>query len=82
MRGDGKGVAKGETQRGEKSAHHAVRHGVLFSLMGFPLRKKTYAERSSAMSGGFPVDPGASARTVYPIRVRTLIVSAQILICA
>ena len=36
MRGDGKGVAKGETQRGEKSAHHAVRHGVLFSLMGSP----------------------------------------------
>ena len=41
MRGDGKGDPKGETQRGEKSAHHAVRHGVLFSLMGFPLRKKT-----------------------------------------
>ena len=41
MRGDGKGVAKGETQRGEKSAHHAVRHGVLFSLMGFPLRKES-----------------------------------------
>jgi hypothetical protein len=40
MRGDGKGVAKGETQRGEKSAHHAVRHGVLFSLMGFPLRRE------------------------------------------
>ena len=41
MRGDGKRVAKGETQRGEKSAHHAVRHGVLFSLMGFPLRKES-----------------------------------------
>ena len=41
MRGDGKGVAKGETQRGEKSAHHAVRHGVLFSLMGFPLRRES-----------------------------------------
>ena len=40
MRGDGKGDPKGETQRGEKSAHHAVRHGVLFSLMGFPLRKE------------------------------------------
>ena len=40
MRGDGKGDSKGETQRGEKSAHHAVRHGVLFSLMGFPLRKE------------------------------------------
>ena len=39
MRSDGKGVAKGETQRGEKSAHHAIRHGVLFSLMGFPLRE-------------------------------------------
>ena len=43
MRGDGKGVAKGETQRGEKSAHHAVRHGVLFSLMGFPLRRNLLA---------------------------------------
>ena len=43
MRGDGKGVAKGETQRGEKSAHHAVRHGVLFSLMGFPLRRNPLA---------------------------------------
>ena len=41
MRGDGKGDPKGETQRGEKSAHHAVRHGVLFSLMGFPLRRES-----------------------------------------
>ena len=44
MRGDGKGDPKGETQRGEKSAHHAVRHGFLFSLMGFPLRQNHSAQ--------------------------------------
>ena len=43
MRVTGRGVAKGKTQRGEKSAHHAVRHGVLFSLMGFPLRRNLLA---------------------------------------
>ena len=55
MRGDGKGDSKGETQRGEKSAHHAVRHGVLFSLMGFPLRKETLSGVSRLRKGGLNI---------------------------
>jgi hypothetical protein len=55
--GEGKRVAKGKTGGKKSPGTYAVRQGFLVFPKGFPLRKKTYAEHSSAMSGGFPVAP-------------------------